>query len=132
MAEDPTTDDRGLSRFHVAMLCPSAGGACLQIGLTDFPGVDVRFGAWIFSRFPRCGCDACDEQPAQVARDMRQFVAALIGGTCVEWWDGERAGLRHGDPKGWSSGWGVVADDDPRRAIAPYTTQHRAWQRRAT
>jgi Family of unknown function (DUF6226) len=51
-----------------------------KTALTDFPGVDVRFGAWISAAFPRCGCDACDEQPAEVAVELREFVDALIGG----------------------------------------------------
>jgi hypothetical protein len=50
--------------------------------LTD--SVDVRFGAWISAAFPRCGCDACAEQPAEVAVGLREFVDELIAGTYVE------------------------------------------------
>jgi hypothetical protein len=60
-------------------LVPSQG-VPLTFALTDLPGVFVGFGSWGQETFPDCGCDACDEQPAEVVRRMTELVETAIGG----------------------------------------------------
>jgi hypothetical protein len=65
---------------RVVRLTPRGGdGGPLTFAFTDFPGVLVRFGRSHVEAFPSCGCDACDEVPADVierlARAVDQFVA---------------------------------------------------------
>lgn len=60
-------------------LVPSAGVA-LAFLFTDFPGVLVRFGAWGEATFPACGCDACGDQPHDVARRLTEMVETAVAG----------------------------------------------------
>lgn len=60
-------------------LTPSTG-APLVFMSTEFPGVLVRFGEWVREAFPSCGCDACDEQPAEVGKRMNDLVEAVVEG----------------------------------------------------
>lgn len=59
-------------------------GTPLAFLITDFPGVGIRFGEWETKAFPTCGCDACHEQPSEVAQKMSDLVEAAVGGSCVE------------------------------------------------
>lgn len=59
-------------------------GAPLAFLITDFPGVAVRFGEWGREGFPSCGCDACDEQPADVIERMNRLVEAAVEGRYEE------------------------------------------------
>jgi hypothetical protein len=43
-------------------LAPRNDVAAVTITLTDFPGLYVRRGSKRTEAFPRCDCDACDEQ----------------------------------------------------------------------
>ncbi len=52
----------------------------MTITLTDFPGLYVRRGSKHTEAFPRCGCDACDEQPDQLADDLREKVKSIATG----------------------------------------------------
>lgn len=62
-------------------LQPSAADAApLVIAFTPFPGLLVRFGNWHIEAFPRCGCDACDETPEEVVRELDDRVTALVEG----------------------------------------------------
>lgn len=61
-----------------------AVGAPLSLLLTDFPGVLVRFGEWGREAFPACGCDACDEQPAEVIARMHRLIEATVVGRYEE------------------------------------------------
>ena len=64
-------------------LTPSAG-ARLVFMITDVPGVVVRYGRWMHEAFPFCGCDACNEQPAEVIKRMRDLVEAVVDGRFAE------------------------------------------------
>jgi hypothetical protein len=66
-------------------LDPVGGGAPLIFSFTPFPGVRVRGGYCWTSMFPRCGCDACNEDPAEEATDLRMAVTAVVGGGLSEW-----------------------------------------------
>ena len=59
-------------------------GAPLRILITDFPGVDMRFGRWGHDWFPSCGCDACDEDPDELIAEMKGLVDAVTGGRYFE------------------------------------------------
>ncbi len=61
-----------------------ATGAPIRILITDFPGVVIRFGRWGDQAFPSCGCDACDEDPAELVAEMELLVHAVTGGRYVE------------------------------------------------
>lgn len=63
---------------------PSNGGAAVTITLTGFPGLHVRFGAKHTEAFPQCGCDACEEQPDQLADDLRRKVHCVAQGRFSE------------------------------------------------
>jgi hypothetical protein len=67
---------------------PSA--APLAVAFTDFPGVVLRLGRWHEESLPRCGCDACDEQPDDLIGEMRTQVGALIEGGL---WERVRRGV---------------------------------------
>ena len=54
--------------------------APLAVTFTDFPGIKLRFGRWYEESLPNCGCDACDEHPAELVADLRTHVSALVEG----------------------------------------------------
>ncbi len=83
--------------------------APIAFAFTDFPGVLVRAGRWQLWPYPRCGCDACDEDPAETADLMRADVEAVTAGRMSEEWDGER--LHHSTVRAdgtYASGWSSV------------------------
>ncbi|MDN4616067.1 DUF6226 family protein [Leifsonia sp. F6_8S_P_1B] len=61
---------------------PSA--APLTFVFTDFPGVIIQAGTLFEAIFPRCGCDACDEDIDEVVDDLEWTVRALVGGSFSE------------------------------------------------
>ena len=58
--------------------------ATLTIAYTGFPGLMVRVGQWHVDAFPSCGCDACDEQPEELERELRWLVSTVTHGGFVE------------------------------------------------
>ena len=61
-------------------LVPSLG-VPLIFALTPFPGVLIRRGELGQEvAFPRCGCDACDEPPAEVIQRMTNLVQEAVDG----------------------------------------------------
>jgi len=64
-------------------LVPSVG-APLVVRWNDFPGISVRYGRWHDEHFPQCGCDACDEQPEELIRDLERKIAAVVRGRFTE------------------------------------------------
>lgn len=89
----PTVDEDLAGRAPTettVRLQPSSGeGAPLTFAFTQFPGLIVRFGTWQVETYPLCGCDACDEQPADLTKRLRGQVGVIVS-------DGftERAGRR--------------------------------------
>lgn len=69
---------------RVIGLVPAGGGAPLTVVLTPFPGVKVAAGHSYQAAFPRCGCDACDEQPAPLMQEVLDTVGDLVAGRLVE------------------------------------------------
>ncbi len=48
----------------------------------------MRFGHWQVEAYPHCGCDACDEQPAELVHEVRERVSRVVN-------DGFTESLRH-------------------------------------
>jgi hypothetical protein len=68
------------------------GGAALPISIevTAFPGAIIWVGGRDFP-FPTCGCDACDEDVAQLADQMEELVDAVVEGR----WAGDENSFRY-------------------------------------
>jgi hypothetical protein len=63
---------------------PSEDAAPLTIVITTFPGVVIRAGRWRTAQYPTCGCDACDEQPDELAEDLARQLRAVAAGRLLE------------------------------------------------
>jgi len=61
-----------------------ATGAPLTITFTPFPGISLRFGYHGHDVFPRCGCDACNEDPSDEAQRMAKVVSVVVAGGFTE------------------------------------------------
>jgi len=64
--------------------------APLSVVFTDFPSVVLGLGRWYRRSFPACGCDTCDEQPAELVADLRRRAEAVVEGGL---WERARRGL---------------------------------------
>lgn len=78
----PTVDEDLAGRTPTettVRLQPSTGaGAPLTVAFTAFPGLMVRFGTWHVEAYPACGCDACDEEPADLIERLRGQVGVIV------------------------------------------------------
>jgi hypothetical protein len=52
--------------------------------------VVLRFGRWYEERLPSCGCDACDEDPGHLVKELRVQASALVEGGL---WERVRRGV---------------------------------------
>jgi hypothetical protein len=76
---------------RIARLIPHTPAAApVAITFTQVPGVVVRLGRWHEESLPRCGCDACDEQPADLVAELVAQVEALVEGGL---WERVRRGV---------------------------------------
>jgi hypothetical protein len=128
---DPILLASGASIEEIVRVVPEGTGAApITFALTDFPGVLVRTGRWQCWAYPSCGCDACDEDPADSAARLRSDVEAVTAGRMHEEWDGERLhiSVRHADGSG-SSGWTLVDRDRPSYG-GPHRYDWRPWRPR--
>lgn len=128
-------DDAELARrfppHRIVRLAPATPAAApIVFSLTTFPGVHVRFGRWWIQSYPSCGCDACDDPPAQVASDLRRDVAAVTGGGLVEGFDGRHLTYAL-EWDGGTRGGGIAVGGEVARPSGPRRS-HRwaAWERR--
>ncbi len=62
----------------------------MTVAYTNFPGLLVRFGRWHMDAFPRCGCDACDEDVDDLVIELAERVEALVQGGLTESSSGTR------------------------------------------
>lgn len=81
--------DEALVRME-RLMPRTPAAAPLAIAFTDFPGLCVRLGRWWAEALPGCGCDMCDEDPAQLIDVLRTQVAALVEGGL---WEQVRRGV---------------------------------------
>ncbi|WP_222193085.1 DUF6226 family protein [Modestobacter italicus] len=81
VAGEPSSGPR---EVRAVRLHPRSGaGADLVVVHTDL-GVRLRAGHWAEESFPRCGCDACDEEPGDLAEELGEFVADVAHGRLAE------------------------------------------------
>ena len=98
-------------------------GGPLTVAFSNFPGLAVRFGEWHVEYFPSCGCDACDEQPSDLAEDLDRKVTDLVEGRFSETISGWiRKGLSHRFAH--SSGWTRLPRDQP---LYKMSGSHHDW-----
>ena len=96
---------RGNSSDLIRLTPASEDSAPLAVAFTDFPGLYVRFGAWHLEAFPRCGCDHCDERPADLVEHLERRVRHLVHGQFSEeisGWFGRVLSYRFPGSSGWT------------------------------
>lgn len=74
----------------VRLIPRTPAAAPMAVAFTDFPGVAVRLGRWWTQNLPRCGCEACGEDPTQLVEELRVQTAAMIEGGL---WERVRRGV---------------------------------------
>lgn len=119
----------GAEFLETIRLAPrEATASTATFGFTPFPAVFVHAGRSLSYVYPRCGCDACDDQPDEVIADLRREIDALTAGRVTEKWDGARhhtATVYEGGSS--ASGWTLVEGDRARLLGAPYEHTWAAW-----
>ena len=105
----------------------AADAAPLTIVLSDFPGVVVRVGRSHIERFPSCGCDACDEDPAELVNELRQLVEWLVDGQIREYLHGSWLGFEAGPSRG---GRQRLSRQERERYGGDFDQQWQPWSRR--
>jgi hypothetical protein len=110
-------------------LTPEGGGAPIVVGWTAFPGVVIAHGWWSYEPFPGCGCDACDEDPAELVRMMHQRVADITAGQFQE---SLTLDLRQCHEFPNSSGWTqLMPDQVPAGAVPGTRSDWQPWRRQS-
>ena len=84
----PRADQPLLRTVRLMPRTPAA--APLAIAFTDFPGLALCLGRWYRAYLPNCGCDHCDEDPAELVAELRRQVTALVEGGL---WERVRRGI---------------------------------------
>lgn len=98
--------------LRIVQLVPRIQSAApITIAWTGFPGLHVRVGRWHVEAFPHCGCDACDEDPADLVGELRKLVDAVVEGGLMEWCDGRRLGYELSYRGGHRAGEGLISEE---------------------
>lgn len=79
---DPSGRDTSCPATRLTPVPPDAGP--LTVTFTAFPGLRIGLGQWHAIILPTCGCDACDEDPAELVRVLHDAVDALVHGNFEE------------------------------------------------
>ncbi|XVU25853.1 DUF6226 family protein [Actinoplanes sp. CA-054009] len=79
----------GLVRME-RLMPRTPAAAPLAIAFTEFPGIVVRLGRWWDEALPACGCEVCEEDPAQLVDALRKQAFALVEGGL---WERVRRGV---------------------------------------
>lgn len=133
---DPFTAKVSLVGQPVRLIPQRAGAGPLTVMFTDFPGVVARLGYWHTIPLPRCGCDACAEDPEQLCEELRRAVHALTSGAFSETFIVRRIGrsrLAYKMPD--ESGEKMLQGDqvrDAKQLGKPGTIHWEAWPPRST
>jgi Family of unknown function (DUF6226) len=101
--------------------------APITMAWTAFPGLLVRIGRWHVEGFPRCGCDACEEGPAELVAALGDLVDGVVQGGLTEWFDGRRVGYELSQQRGRRSGEGRFARWWQPRAGTPERHRWEPW-----
>lgn len=96
---DPALLGESRSARVVRLIPTDVHGAPLTVMFSDCPGLWVRFGRWYVGTFPNCGCDYCDESPAELAELFSELVQDLVAGRFSERCD-RRSDLPVGQVRG--------------------------------
>jgi hypothetical protein len=88
--------ERGPDLVRTVRLDPAGGGAPIVIGFTAFPGLVLRCGRWYDDLVPACGCDACDDDPAELADELTRRVSSIAAHGLREQRVFRRRGLTRG------------------------------------
>jgi hypothetical protein len=122
-----------LERATRAVRLQPALGAPLTVGITDFPGVVLRFGHWCGTHQPMCGCDACDETPDEAIEEMTDVVRAVVEGHFTEELAESPRGLSHSTDGGHA--WSALDEAEFLRLAGiapPGRNEWPAWPRRTS
>jgi hypothetical protein len=116
LATDPSAQDAEAPAVQLVPASSEAG--TVTIVFTAFPGLVITLGRWREFSLPACGCDACDDDPADLIDELREEIARLVGGTFAERLShGWRAGVSWGPstepPDRW--GWMALSRSEAKR-----------------
>jgi Family of unknown function (DUF6226) len=106
-SKEPPGLDEALART-VRLIPRTPAAAPLGIRFTD-SGLHLHFGRWWRESLPLCGCDACEEEPGQLAERLRSHTSALVEGGL---WERVRRGLTGSWFEARLIGAGVRADQE--------------------
>lgn len=118
----------------------SAASASLTVVFTSLPAVHVHAGLLHDTRYPACGCDACDESWVSVASQLENNVLAVAAGQfreCVELrfdpWPRKWLTYSLGDEWGGASTQGIpkVRVRDARRQLRAMPDGWARWPARS-
>jgi hypothetical protein len=131
LTADPSRQDAQAPAVQLVPARPEAGP--LTIVFTAFPGLMITLGRWRQFGLPACGCDACDDDPADHIEELHEEIGALVGGIFAERLShGLRAGVRWGrstDPQDhW--GWTAVSRSEAKRLGPAQRIDWAPWPRR--
>ncbi|GGK38208.1 hypothetical protein GCM10010124_33790 [Pilimelia terevasa] len=131
-APDPGPAGRAVPAVALVPVVPAAGP--LRVVFSDFPGLRVTLGRWRDLSLPSCGCDACDEQPADLVEELGTEVATLVDGTFSERLTHGRAarqswGRTHLPESAW--GWTALSRAEATRLGPAARIDWAPWPRRA-
>lgn len=135
------SDEVGLWRGDVVRatgLRPAGGGAPITVILTGF-AVAVRAGHCFRRPFPTCGCDACDETPADAALHLAEVVGIIVAGGLTETrrrrvFGKDTFSIELRSAEGWEQTSGTIDPRDPDEehdAIPVGATHWAPWPERA-
>ncbi len=105
------------------------GTADLRFDITSFPGVYLTVGDGVTPRFafPVCGCDACDEDVADLQRMLTELVEAVVGGTFTEFVDGDHVGHVLDGGSGEQMSWQLIPAVTRDERSGPYRRTYAPW-----
>jgi Family of unknown function (DUF6226) len=132
LTADPSRPDAEAPAVRLVPARRDAGP--LAIVFTAFPSLLIALGRWRQLSLPACGCDGCDDDPAELIEELHEEIGALVGGTFAERLShGFRARTRWGrstDPEGhW--GWIAVSRSEAKRMGPAERIDWVPWPRRS-
>lgn len=127
---------RGGVRRATSLRPADGDGAAIVVIITGF-GLVVRAGHAYERGFPVCGCDACDEDPAELARDLTEAVDAIVSGGLTETRRRRRLGkdpfsIELRDTRGGVTRTSGTVERDEDDVIPMGTTRWAAWPERVS
>ena len=91
---------------RVVRLIPHTPAAApLSVVFNELPSVILRLGRWYEQSLPDCGCDACDEDPAELVGEVGGGEEAVVGHDTFR--SGSGAGKSRADG---AMAWGGASD----------------------